>query len=118
MTLLLLGYLVAAASQGIGAILLASVLAGSALAVGQSALQAWVLAATPPPVRGTAASLIACSVFTGAAVSTAVVGGLAGRGDFGALFGVAAMVTALVAVVGTLARARFARDSAPVAASR
>ncbi|HEU5269296.1 MAG TPA: MFS transporter, partial [Jatrophihabitans sp.] len=104
MTLLLLGYLVAAGGQGIGAILLASVLAGSALAVAQSALQAWVLAATPPEVRGTAASLIACSVFTGAAVSTAVVGGLAGHGDFGTLFGVAAVVTLVVAVVGTLAR--------------
>jgi len=77
-----------------------------------------VLAATPPPVRGTAASLIACSVFTGAAVSTAVVGGLAGHGDFGALFGVAALVTFLVAVVGTLARARFARTSEPAGLAR
>jgi len=112
--LLLLGYLIAAGSQGIGAILLASVLSGSALAVGQSALQAWVLAATPPEVRGTAASLVACAVFTGAAVSTAVAGGLAGSGNFGALFGLAAAVTALVTVVGTVARARFAQLPDPV----
>ncbi|MFL6163351.1 MAG: MFS transporter [Jatrophihabitantaceae bacterium] len=112
--LLFLGYLVAANSQTIDAILLASVLSGSALAVAQSALQAWVLAATPAPVRGTAASLVACSVFTGAAVSTALVGGLAGAGDFGALFSIAAAVTALVAVVGTLARARFSRAPEPV----
>jgi predicted MFS family arabinose efflux permease len=105
--LLLLGYLIAAGSQSIGAILLASVLSGSALAVAQSALQAWVLAATPPEVRGTAASLVACAVFTGAAVSTAVASGLAGSGDFGLLFGLAAAVTALVTVAGTLARARF-----------
>jgi predicted MFS family arabinose efflux permease len=112
--LLLLGYLIAAGSQGIAAILLASMLSGSALAVGQSALQAWVLAATPPEVRGTAASLVACAVFTGAAVSTAVAGGLASSGNFGALFGLAAAVTALVTVVGTVARARFAHLPDPV----
>jgi len=35
------------------------------------------------------------------------VSGLAGRGDFGALFGLAALVTALVAITGTLAGARL-----------
>jgi predicted MFS family arabinose efflux permease len=117
MLLLLAGYLIAAASQSIGAILLASVLSGAALAIAQSALQAWVLAATPAEVRGTAASLVACSVFTGAAVSTAAVGGLAGSGEFGSLFAVAAAVTAVVAITGTLARARFVRTPEPMAAA-
>jgi predicted MFS family arabinose efflux permease len=115
--MLAVGYLVAAVSQSILAILMASVLAGLALAVGQSALQAWVLEATPPEVRGTAASLVACAVFTGAAVSTGAVGGLASEGRFGLLFSIAVIAAGSVAIVGTLARARFARASEPVLAS-
>jgi MFS family permease len=108
---LTLGYLVAAVSQSIVAILLASVFAGLALAVGQSALQAWVLEATPPEVRGTAAALVACVVFTGAAVSTAVVSGLASDDRFGQLFTIATVAALVVTVLGTVARARFARAS-------
>ncbi|WHM35828.1 MFS transporter [Streptomyces sp. BPTC-684] len=108
--LLFIGYLTAAFTQSIAGILIASALAGLALAVGQSALQAWILEAAAPEARGSATALIACSVFTGAAISTAAVGPLAGRGDFGLLFGIAAAATVPVAIVGTLARARFARS--------
>jgi MFS family permease len=114
--LLFLGYLTAALTQSIAGILVASVLSGLALAIGQSALQAWVLEAAAPPVRGSATALVACAVFTGAAVSTAAVGGLASGGEFGIVFGIAAAVTLPVSIVGTLARMRFARSarSAPV----
>ncbi|MEU1071794.1 MULTISPECIES: MFS transporter [unclassified Streptomyces] len=108
--LLFVGYLTAAFTQSVPGILIAGALAGLALAVGQSALQAWVLEAAAPEARGSAAALVACSVFTGAAVSTAAVGPLAGRGDFGTLFAVAAAATAISSVVGTLARARFERS--------
>lgn len=113
---LTLGYLVAAVSQSIAAILLASVFAGLALAVGQSALQAWVLEATPPEVRGTAAALVACTVFTGAAVSTAVVSVLATDDRFGQLFTIATVAALFVTVLGTVARARFAQASTTAAA--
>jgi predicted MFS family arabinose efflux permease len=109
--LLFAGYVVAAVEQNVATILIASVLAGAALTVAQSALQAWVLEASAPQVRGTVAALVACSVFTGAAVGTAAVGGLAGTGEFGTLFAIAAAVTLAVAAVGTGARARFARPA-------
>ncbi|MEU5434614.1 MFS transporter [Streptomyces sp. NPDC020719] len=108
--LLFTGYLTAALTQSVAGILIASALAGLALAVGQSALQAWILEAAAPEVRGSATALIACSVFTGAAISTAAVGPLAGRGDFGLLFAIAATATVPVSIVGTLARMRFARS--------
>ncbi|MBD0747971.1 MFS transporter [Streptomyces sp. CBMA152] len=108
--LLFTGYLTAALTQSVAGILIASALAGLALAVGQSALQAWILEAAAPEVRGSATALIACSVFTGAAISTAAVGPLAGRGDFGLLFAIAAAATVPVSIVGTVARMRFANS--------
>jgi len=105
--LLTLGYAAAAYSQGIPSILVASVLSGMALSTAQSTIQDWTIAAAPVQVRGTAASLIACAVFTGGAVSTAAVSGFAADGRFGVLFAVAAMVTAPIAVVGTFARYAF-----------
>jgi predicted MFS family arabinose efflux permease len=104
------GYVVAAFSQAIPAILVASACAGLALAIGQSALQAWVLQAAAPRIRGSAVALVACAVFAGAAVSTAAVSGLVGADRFGVLFALAAGVTVPVSVVGTLMRARFARE--------
>jgi predicted MFS family arabinose efflux permease len=105
--LLTLGYAVAAYSQSIPGILVASVLSGMALSTAQSTLQDWTIAVAPVPVRGTAVSLIACAVFTGGAVSTVAVSGFAADGRFGVLFAIAAMVTAPIAVVGTLARYAF-----------
>ncbi|MCT2590988.1 MFS transporter [Streptomyces sp. N2-109] len=107
--LLFVGYLTAAFTQSVPGILLASACAGLALAVGQSALQAWVLEASAPEARGSAAALVACSVFTGAAVGTAAVGGLVSTGNFGLLFGIAAVATVSISIAGTLARMRFAR---------
>ncbi|WP_214408503.1 MFS transporter [Sphaerisporangium fuscum] len=111
--LLCVGYLVPSLTQSVAGILVASLLSGMALAVAQSTVQTWTIEASAPDVRGTAASLVASSVFTGAAVSTAAVGGLAAAGDFRTLFAIAAAVTLPVTIVGAVARARFARASRP-----
>ncbi|MDH2428023.1 MFS transporter [Sphaerisporangium sp. TRM90804] len=111
--LLFAGYLVPALSQSVPGLLAASLLSGAALAVAQSTLQAWVIEAAAPEVRGTAASLVASAVFTGAAIATAAVGGLAAAGEFGLLFGIAAAVTLPVLVVGVFARVRFDRARRP-----
>lgn len=105
--LLTLGYAIAAYSQSIPGILLASVLSGMALSTAQSTIQDWTISVAPVQVRGTAAALIACAVFTGGAISTLAVSGLAADGHFGTLFAIAAMVTAPIAVVGTFARHAF-----------
>lgn len=110
--LLGVGYLCAARTQSVAGILVAGVLAGLALVVGQSSLQAWVLEAATPETRGSATALIACSVFTGASLSTAAVRPLANSGDFTWLFGLAAALTVPVCVLGTLVRARFQRATA------
>jgi predicted MFS family arabinose efflux permease len=112
LALLLAGYLAAAQSQSITNILTASVLAGMSLSVAQSTLQDWTIGAAPVSVRGTATALVACAVFTGGAVSTLVVSGLAAAGEFRTLFVVAAAVTLPVLVVGTVARARWDRSAA------
>ncbi len=112
--LLLVGYLVAAWDQGITGILIASVLAGVSLSVAQSTLQDWTIGAAPVQVRGTATALVACAVFTGGAVSTLAVNGLASDGMFRPLFLVAAAVTLPVLLVGTAARARWERSAASI----
>lgn len=108
-SLLAIGYLTAALSQSVAAILVASVCCGASLAIGQSTLQVWTIQAAPPASLGTAISLGACAVFTGASISTAAVGGLAAAGDFGWLFGIAAIVTVPVVIIGTYGQARFSR---------
>ncbi|MGH8878871.1 MAG: MFS transporter [Stackebrandtia sp.] len=108
-SLLAIGYLTAALSQSVAAILVASVCCGASLAIAQSTLQVWTIQAAPSTSLGTAISFGASAVFIGAAISTAAVGGLAAAGDFGLLFGIAAVVTVPVIVVGTLAQARFSR---------
>lgn len=111
-TLLCAGFAVAAYSQSVAGILTASILAGMALSLGQSTIQTWGVELAAPGTLGTVASLVACAVFTGAAVGTAAVGGLADAGDFGTLFAIAAAVTLPVTVVGAVARARFSRSAA------
>lgn len=109
--LLFVGYLVAAYTQTVVTILAASILAGLALAVAQSSIQTWAVeVAASPKVLGTTVSLIASSVFTGAAVGTVSVSGLATTGNFSLLFGIAAMITAPVMIVGAVARSRFTRS--------
>ena len=114
--LLLIGYLVAAASQTVPAILLASILAGGAYAFMQSTFQTWATDIVPE-ARATAASLFATAIFAGAALATSGVAGLAGAHRFGNLFLIAAIVTLPVLIIGTAGRWRYpgsdAADDAP-----
>lgn len=119
-TLLLAGYLSCALSATMPGVLLGSVLAGLAFALVQSIVQTWATEVAQPADRGIATSMVACAVFTGAALSTWAVGGLASRDRFGLLFVIAAAVTVPVAVLGPIARARFtgaARTPAPAGAA-
>lgn len=112
---LLAGYLVAAHDQGVAAVFAASVLLGLAFSSFHSTMQTWATEVAPE-ARGTATSLFVTAVFTGAAATTAGLGGLADAHRFGLLFLIAAAVTVPVAVVGAMARSRFrpgAREGAP-----
>ncbi len=111
--LLLAAYLAAAASQGVAAIFAASALIGVGYCFLHSTLQTWATEVAPE-VRGTATATFVTSVFTGAAIGTAAVSGLAGAHRFDLLFLVAALVTVPVVVVAALGRARFgaAREAA------
>jgi predicted MFS family arabinose efflux permease len=105
---LLAAYLSAAASQERPGILAASVLIGLAFAFLHSTLQTWATNLVPD-ARGTATSLFVTAVFTGAAVATAAVRGLAGDGRYALLFLVAAALTVPVALAAPVARARYGR---------
>jgi len=105
-SLLLIGYLVAAAVQSVPAILLASVLAGGAYAFMQSTFQTWATDVVPE-ARGTATSLFATAIFAGAALATAGAAGLASSHDYRALFLVAALITLAVLVGGSVGRWRY-----------
>lgn len=104
--LLLLAYLVAASDQTVANILVASMLIGTAFAFLHSTLQTWATEVAPE-ARGTAISFFVTGVFTGAALGTAAVRGLAGEQRYRALFLAAAAVTVPVVAVAALARARF-----------
>ena len=100
------GYVVAALSQEVAGIFAASVLIGLAFSSFHSTVQTWATELAPE-ARGTATSLFVTAVFTGAAVATLGVGGLAGAGRFTVLFLVAATITLPVVVVGAIARSRY-----------
>lgn len=104
--LLVAAYLVAARDQGVPNVLAASVLIGAAYAFLHSTLQTWATE-TAPEARGTAISFFVAAVYTGAAVGTAAVGGLADAGRYRQLFLIAAGLTVPLALVGSVARARF-----------
>jgi predicted MFS family arabinose efflux permease len=104
--LLVVAYLVAAADQQVGNILLASVLIGVGYGLLHSTLQTWATDVVPE-ARGTAISLFVTSVFTGAALGTAAVRGLAAAGRYQELFLTAAGLAVPVTVVATLARRRY-----------
>jgi predicted MFS family arabinose efflux permease len=104
--LLMLGYLVAALTQSVAAILAASVLAGGAYAFMQSTFQTWATDVVPE-ARGTATALFATAIFGGAALATAGVAGLASANRYSILFVVAALVTLPVLIIGSLARWRY-----------
>jgi predicted MFS family arabinose efflux permease len=110
-TMLLVGYLVAAAVQSVPAILLASVLAGGAYAFMQSTFQTWATDVVPE-ARATATSLFATAIFTGAALATSGVAGLASAHRYRNLFIIAAVVTVPVLVIGTLGRWRYSGSDA------
>jgi predicted MFS family arabinose efflux permease len=114
--MLLIGYLVVAAAQSVPAILVASVLAGGAYAFMQSTFQTWATDVVPE-ARATATSLFATAIFSGAALATAGVAGLASAHQYANLFLIAAIVTLPVLIIGSLARWRYpgsdAIDEAP-----
>lgn len=104
--MLLIGYAIAAASQSVAAILAASVLAGGAYAFMQSTFQTWATDVVPQ-ARGTATALFATAIFTGAALATSAVAGLASANRYSTLFLIGALVTLPVLIVGSLARWRY-----------
>lgn len=104
--MLLLAYVSAAQGQEVANILSASVLLGLAFAFLHSTLQTWATEVAPH-ARGTATSFFVTAVFTGAAIGTGAVSGIADAGRFGLLFGIAAVLTVPVVIVAFLARARF-----------
>ncbi len=108
--LLAVAYLTAAADQGPVSILIASVVIGLGYCFMHSTLQTWATEVAPE-ARGTATSLFVTAVFTGAAIGTAAVSGLADEQRYGLVFLVAAAVAVPVAVVGAVARARYGRAS-------
>lgn len=81
-------------------------MSGAGFAMLHSTLQTWATELAPD-ARGTATSMFVTAVFTGAAVGTAAVGGLAGAGRFSALFLVAAAVTVPVTALAALGLRRF-----------
>jgi predicted MFS family arabinose efflux permease len=105
-TFLLIGYLFAGAMQSAVAILAASVLAGAAYAFMQSTFQTWATDVVPE-ARATATALFATAIFTGAALATSGVAGLAGAHRYSSLFAIAAVVTLPVLIMGSLARWRY-----------
>ena len=104
--MLLAGYLIAAAAQSVPAILAASVLAGGAYAFMQSTFQTWATDVVPE-ARGTATALFATAIFTGAALATSAVAGLASANRYSTLFVIGALLTLPVLIVGSLARWRY-----------
>lgn len=103
---LVAAYLVAATSQTVPNIVVASVLIGMAFAFLHSTLQTWATEVVPE-ARGTAISFFVTGVSTGAAIGTAAAGGLAGDARFGLLFLIAAVAAVPVAAVASVARARY-----------
>ena len=105
-SLLIVGYLLAAAQATLFGILAASVLAGGAYAFMHSTFQTWATDVVPQ-ARGMSTALFATSIFTGAAVATALVSGLANTHRYATLFVIAAIVTGPVLVAGTIGRWRY-----------
>ena len=105
-TMLTVGFVIAAISQSVPAILAASVLAGGAYAFMQSTFQAWFTDVVPA-ARGTATALFATAIFGGAALATSAAAGMADAHAYGTLFIVAAILTVPLLVGGSLGRWRY-----------
>ena len=104
--MLMLGFWIAATGQNLAPILVASVLAGGAYVFMQSTFQTWATDVVPQ-ARGTSAALFATAIFTGAALATSGVAGLASGDQYSRLFLIAAIVTIPVLIGGTLGRWRY-----------
>lgn len=104
--MLTLGFLIAAIGQSLLPILIASVLAGGAYVFMQSTFQTWATDVVPQ-ARGTSAALFATAIFTGAALATSGVAGLASAHRYSILFVIAALMTVPVLIGGTLGRWRY-----------
>lgn len=104
--MLMIGFLIAAASQSVPAILASSLLAGGAYAFMQSTFQAWFTDVVPA-ARGTATALFATAIFGGAALATSAAAGLADAHAYRTLFTVAAILTLPVLIGGSVSRWRY-----------
>lgn len=104
--MLMLGFLIAAMGKTVVPILVASVLAGGAYVFMQSTFQTWATDVVPE-ARGTSAALFATAIFTGAALATTGVAGLASTHRYLNLFVIAAIVTVPVLIGGALGRWRY-----------
>ena len=104
--MLLIGYMIAAATQSVAAILASSILAGGAYAFMQSTFQTWATDVVPQ-ARGTATALFATAIFGGAALATSAVAGLASANRYSTVFVIGALITIPVLIVGSLARWRY-----------
>jgi predicted MFS family arabinose efflux permease len=104
--MLMLGFVIAAISQTVPAILAASLLAGGAYAFMQSTFQAWFTDVVPA-ARATATALFATAIFGGAALATSAAAGLAGAHAYRTLFSIAAILTVPVLIGGSVSRWRY-----------
>jgi predicted MFS family arabinose efflux permease len=100
------GYLLAAAGQQIATIAVTGVLLGAGWAFMHSTLQTWATTVVPE-ARGTGVAMFAAALFVGSAVASALAGPLADGGDYGLLFGAAALMTIPLTAVGVIARSRY-----------
>jgi predicted MFS family arabinose efflux permease len=104
------GYLLAvagpAAGQTVAAIAVTGVLLGAGWAFMHSTLQTWATTVVPE-ARGTGVAMFAAALFMGSAVASALAGPLADGGDYGLLFGAAALTTIPLTAAGVLARSRY-----------
>lgn len=100
------GYAIAAASQSPAGVLSAAALVGGGFACMHPMLQTWATDVAPE-ARATAISLFATALFVGSALGTALAAPLAERGDYGGVFGAAALIALPLGLVAALGRARY-----------
>jgi predicted MFS family arabinose efflux permease len=104
--LMAVGFLAAAIDPGLGGILAAALLVAGGFAFLHSTLQTWATEVAVD-LRATAVSLFAAALFTGGAVGTAIVGPLAGSGEFAAVFLIGVAVTVVLGAGAAIARSRW-----------
>jgi predicted MFS family arabinose efflux permease len=104
--ILLLGLVVAALTQSVAGVFVASVMCGLAYATMHSTFQTWATEVAPES-RGTATSLFPTAAFLGAGLCTTAMAGLADAQRYGELFWIGAALTVPVVAVGAFGRWRF-----------